>query len=220
MRARFQIDVQRRAAGLLCSLLDRQNLGMVNAIVGVTPGANDVVMCVYQNGPDAWIGRSQTDSLSCQFERLAKKAFVSLGKSSQEVIVVDRSARYCLRGEKNPYDSSSGSATAAPLRPLGQRTTGTSLSAYGSPGGCVFRRRRRKRSFNACSKLPEIFLLLISKSLACTAATLRRKANPQSPWDRRATGLLLSPPRPRNAPATPTRARWPPRLRPWPCRRA
>ena len=43
---------------------------------------------------------------------------------------------YGLRGRNDRKESSSGSATAAPLRLLGPWRTGTSLSAKGSAGGC------------------------------------------------------------------------------------
>ena len=76
MRVRFEIDVERSAAGFFAGRFQREDLGVLDAIVGVGSGADDVALSIGDHCADAGIGRRQADALARQFECVVKELFV------------------------------------------------------------------------------------------------------------------------------------------------
>jgi hypothetical protein len=76
MRARFQIDIQRCAACLLTSPLDRQNFRVLNAIVGIEPSAYNIATIVDQHRADIRVGRCQSEALLREFQCMPEKKVV------------------------------------------------------------------------------------------------------------------------------------------------
>jgi hypothetical protein len=79
--ARFEVDVQSATTGLFSCLLERENLGVLDAIITVGAGAGDSGICIHNDRTDAGIGRGQPNSVAGQVKRSAKKKFVSGGIS-------------------------------------------------------------------------------------------------------------------------------------------
>src|SRR5207253_10295897 len=141
MRTGLEIEVQDRAPSFVAALLESDDFRVFDSIIGVRAAPNYISSRIDDHSANVGVGRCQADSHACQLKSTAKKRLIGLGQSSHR----DTGARrrdsticdkrfYCLRGGKKKSSPSSGSATAAPLRPLGPRRTGTSLSAYGSAG--------------------------------------------------------------------------------------
>jgi hypothetical protein len=76
MRARLQIDVQRRSARLLAGLFDGEYLRVLYAIVGVETLAYNVVTIVDQHCADVWVRRRNAEALLREFQCMSEKKVV------------------------------------------------------------------------------------------------------------------------------------------------
>jgi hypothetical protein len=151
VRVRFEIDVQSSAASFAPSRFEGENLGVLHPTVSVSSGADKVAVSVSNDRADVRVGRSQADGFARQFKSAVKNSFVGgvSGHSGRNLTRIfglcrvfttkakplrdlkkgregrkEKLSAYLFRAGKLLYESSSISATAAPLRPLGPRRTG------------------------------------------------------------------------------------------------
>ena len=64
MGVRFQVDVERPAAGFLSGLLEGKNLRVLYPVVGVCAGTENIAVSVDNNRSHVRVGRSQPDALT------------------------------------------------------------------------------------------------------------------------------------------------------------
>ena len=69
MRVRFEIDVERAAAGLVPGVLEGAHFGVLHAIVGVNTRAHNTANRVDDDRSDEGIGRGQAETLPSEVKR-------------------------------------------------------------------------------------------------------------------------------------------------------
>src|SRR5579885_1512319 len=77
MSVRFKVDVERSATRFGAGLLQCEYLSVLQAIIGVGPGADDVAVRIRDDCADVGTRRGQTYSLASQFQRAVNMLFVS-----------------------------------------------------------------------------------------------------------------------------------------------
>ena len=87
MRTRLQIDIERRSPRLLAGLLNRQNLGVFDACIGMAAVPYSHAAGVDQHCAHIRIGRSQSDARPRQVKRLAEELLVSFAGSGHVGLV-------------------------------------------------------------------------------------------------------------------------------------
>src|SRR5205814_6272749 len=76
MRARFEIDVESCAPGFFAGLLESENLGVFRGFIFVDASADNLSLAIDNNGAHTRVGRSQTNTFTCQFKRTAYEGFI------------------------------------------------------------------------------------------------------------------------------------------------
>ncbi len=100
MGAGLEVDVQSGAASVFAGPFEGEDLGMLHAVVSVRACAGDGAGCVHDYCAHTRIGRSQTDSLPGQVERLAEEEFVSVAIWHSESFTTE-SQRKALNDERH-----------------------------------------------------------------------------------------------------------------------
>ena len=77
VRARFEVEIERGALGLVAGLLDGQDLGMLHAVVGVGSTPHDLAFWRHQHRAYAWIRRNQSDATMGEPQGLLHEARVA-----------------------------------------------------------------------------------------------------------------------------------------------
>lgn len=73
MGVRFEVDVERSAAGFRTGCFKGENFRVLHARVGVGSGANDGAVCIGDDGSDVGIGRREADAGAGEFECVMEK---------------------------------------------------------------------------------------------------------------------------------------------------
>ena len=76
MRTRLEVGVKSRAASLGAGLLQRENFGVLPAVIGVESGADDLAATVDDDRAYTRIGRSEAHAFPRQFESALEKHLV------------------------------------------------------------------------------------------------------------------------------------------------
>ena len=64
IRVRFEIDVEGSAARFHASLFERENLGVLYAVIGMRAASQNIAVGVGNDRSNVWIGRSEADALA------------------------------------------------------------------------------------------------------------------------------------------------------------
>jgi hypothetical protein len=77
MGVRFEIDVERSAAGFGAGMFKGANLGVFQSVVGVSAGSGDVAICIDDDRTNVRVRRGESDALARKVKRAPKKLLVA-----------------------------------------------------------------------------------------------------------------------------------------------
>ena len=77
VRAGFEVEIYRGSSGLFSGLLEGEDFGMFQTVVGVRPSADNCPLFVYDDCAYGRIGRRKPDVVACGLESTFEEWFVS-----------------------------------------------------------------------------------------------------------------------------------------------